>query len=81
MSTVGYVLLGLLFAAFLVGTFRIGARRARTCQLCRNPRDPNSKEKGSWEYGVLACDACAKKLEARFKDEPLPREPPPWARP
>lgn len=81
MSTIGYVLLGLLFVSFLLAALKIGANRARTCQLCRKPRDPNSKAKGVWEYGILACDACGKKLEERYKDEPLPREPPPWARP
>lgn len=81
MSIFDYVLLGLFFGSFLLAMFKLAARRARTCQLCRKPRDPNSKVKGVWEYGILACDECGTRLEARYKDEPMPREPPPWARP
>lgn len=81
MSTIGYVLLALIGIAALIGTLRALARKAHACELCHKPRDPRTKVRGAWQYGVLACDDCGKKLEERYKDDSSWREPPPWARP
>jgi ribosomal protein L37AE/L43A len=81
METFGYVSLGVLVVALLAVLIRLAVRNAHTCELCKKPRDPRTKVAGAWKYGVLACDDCGRKLEERYKDDHLPAEPPPCARP
>jgi hypothetical protein len=70
------VFLGLAVAVVIWIALKAGAAHARTCQVCRGPRDPHSNAPGVWQFGVLACEACGAKLHQRFKDEPHPPYPP-----